>query len=72
MYEIYDRWPDISRQSYELEHQAPSFSEIDHIVFAGMGGSGALGDIFSSILSKINIHTSVVKGYLQTQYDPFH
>jgi glucose/mannose-6-phosphate isomerase len=29
-----------------------------------MGGSGAIGDMFSSILSKTNIHVSVVKGYL--------
>jgi len=29
-----------------------------------MGGSGTLGDVFSSILSKNDIHTSVVKGYL--------
>ena len=29
-----------------------------------MGGSGAIGDIISSILSKTNIHVNVVKGYL--------
>ena len=29
-----------------------------------MGGSGAIGDLFSSILSKTNIHISLVKGYL--------
>ena len=29
-----------------------------------MGGSGAIGDLFASILSKTNIHVSVVKGYL--------
>lgn len=28
-----------------------------------MGGSGALGDIFSSVLSKTNIHVNVIKGY---------
>ena len=28
-----------------------------------MGGSGALGDIFASILSKTDIHVTVVKGY---------
>ena len=35
----------------------------DHIVFAGMGGSGSIGDVMSSILSKEDIHVSVVKGY---------
>ena len=27
-------------------------------------GSGAIGDLFASILSKTNIHVSIVKGYL--------
>ena len=29
-----------------------------------MGGSGTVGDIFASILSKMDIHVTVVKGYL--------
>ena len=28
-----------------------------------MGGSGTIGDIFSSILSKTDVHVSIVKGY---------
>ncbi len=64
MYEIYDQWPTISLESYEFDYQPCEYVNTDHIVFAGMGGSGALGDIFSSILSKSNIHVSVVKGYL--------
>lgn len=63
MYKIYDKWPEIARRSYESEQDLIDFKNIDHIVFAGMGGSGALGDIFSSILSKSNIHVAVVKGY---------
>jgi glucose/mannose-6-phosphate isomerase len=57
-------WPDIAKESYEQEFSKPEFKDIDHIVFAGMGGSGTIGDTFSSILSKKDIHTSVVKGYL--------
>lgn len=64
MYEIYDRWPDIARNSYESNPDGVDFKDIDHIVFAGMGGSGAISDIFYSILSKMDVHTSVVKGYL--------
>ena len=64
MFEVYDKWPDISRESYEQEFSKPEFNDIDHVIFSGMGGSGTIGDIFSSILSKNNIHTSVVKGYL--------
>ena len=64
MFKVYDIWPDIAKESYEQEFSKPEFSDIDHIVFAGMGGSGTIGDTFSSILSKNDIHTSVVKGYL--------
>ena len=51
------------KQSYEKEFVIPEFSDVDHIVFAGMGGSGSIGDVISSILSKKNIHVSVIKGY---------
>jgi len=64
MYKIYDDWPDIAEKYFEKDFQKIDISEIDHIVFAGMGGSGALGDVFSSILSKTEIHVNVVKGYL--------
>src|SRR5229473_1293935 len=48
MHKIYDRWPELARESYELKTDAVDFQGIDHIVFAGMGGSGTVGDIFSS------------------------
>jgi glucose/mannose-6-phosphate isomerase len=64
MFKTYDMWPDIAKESYEQEFSKPEFKDIDHIVFAGMGGSGTIGDVFSSILSQNDIHTSVVKGYL--------
>ncbi len=64
MYKIYDKWPDIARESFESNQKSINFDNIDHIVFAGMGGSGAIGDIFASILSKTNIHVNIVKGYL--------
>ena len=64
MFKVYDRWPSIARDSYEEKFSKPEFNNIDHVVFAGMGGSGTIGDVFSSILSKNDIHTSVVKGYL--------
>ena len=64
MYQIYDRWPEIAQQSWDSNQDEAGFIGMKHIVFAGMGGSGTLGDIFSSILSKKNIHVSIVKGYL--------
>ena len=64
MYKVYDNWPEIARESFESNQESIDFKDIDHIVFAGMGGSGSIGDLFSSILSKTDIHVSLVKGYL--------
>ncbi len=63
MYKVYDQWPSIARESYSSSQDVAYFDKIDHIVFAGMGGSGTIGDIISSILSKTDIHVVVVKGY---------
>ena len=64
MHKLYDKWPQIAREAYESDLEPVNFKNIDHIVFAGMGGSGAIGDLFASILSKEDIHVSLVKGYL--------
>ena len=64
MYKVYDSWPEIANEYYNTNDKPIKFKDINHIVFCGMGGSGAIGDMFSSILSKTNIHVSVVKGYL--------
>jgi len=63
MYKIYDIWPQIAREQYEREVNVMDCGKISHVVFAGMGGSGAIGDIFSSILSKTSIHVDIIKGY---------
>jgi len=63
MYKVYDKWNIISRESYFSETESMDFSDIDNIVFAGMGGSGAIGDLLSSILSNTDIHLSITKGY---------
>ena len=64
MYAVYDRWPEIARESFESEQSTVNFDGINHIVFAGMGGSGTIADVFTSILSKSKIHVNVVKGYV--------
>jgi len=64
MYKIYDDWPNLAKKVYDSDLEPANFKNIKHIIFAGMGGSGAIGDLFASILSKTNIHVSVVKGYL--------
>ena len=64
MYREYDRWPEIARESFEKSFKKFDAKDVDHIVFAGMGGSGSIGDTISAILSKKDIHVSNVKGYL--------
>ena len=64
MYKVYDKWPEIAKKSFELQKDTENFENIEHIVFGGMGGSGAIGDMFESILSKTKIHVNVVKGYV--------
>ena len=64
MLEEYDKWPEMAEEAYNSFSKNVEFKKINHIVFAGMGGSGAIGDVFSAILSKTNIHISVVKGYV--------
>ena len=64
MHKIYNQWPEIAKKAYESNYEEISCENINHIVFAGVGGSGAIGDLFSSILSKKKIHVTLVKGYL--------
>ncbi|NDB91044.1 MAG: SIS domain-containing protein [Thaumarchaeota archaeon] len=64
MHKIYDDWPQMATNAYKIKPKPRNYKNIDHIVFAGMGGSGAIGDLFSAILSKTNIHVSLVKGYV--------
>ena len=64
MFRTYDDWPTIARESFEEKFTKLDVKDIDHIVFAGMGGSGSIGDTIGAILSKKDIHVSIVKGYL--------
>ena len=64
MYEVYDKWAILARDAYKKEFPKIQFGDIDHVVLAGMGGSGAIGDIIEAILSRENFHVSTVKGYL--------
>jgi len=63
MHKVYDIWPKIAKESYFSNLSLVEYEKCSHIVFAGMGGSGAIGDIFSAILSKTSTHVTVVKGY---------
>jgi glucose/mannose-6-phosphate isomerase len=63
MHKVYDIWPKIAKESYFSKLSQIEYKRSDHVVFAGMGGSGAIGDIFAAILSKTSTHVTVVKGY---------
>lgn len=63
MYEVYDKWPQLAKHYYHFDYASIEFDDIDHIVFTGMGGSGTIGNVLAAILSKKNIHVSVVKGF---------
>ena len=63
MHEIYDKWPEIAFESYKNNTELVKYPKTSHFVFAGMGGSGAISDIFSAILSKTETHVTIVKGH---------
>lgn len=61
----YNNWPEIANEVYENnDYDIVDFKNINHVAFAGMGGSGTVGEIFSSILSESGIQTSVIKSHL--------
>tara|TARA_Y100001936_G_scaffold209180_1_gene215121 strand:- start:24271 stop:25278 length:1008 start_codon:yes stop_codon:yes gene_type:complete len=64
MFKTYDKWPEIAIEACEKDYDKMDIRDIDHVVFAGMGGSGSIGDTISAILSKKDIHVSNVKGYV--------
>ena len=64
MFKAYDDWPTLARNAFKKDFSKIDLKDIDHVVLSGMGGSGAIGDIVAAILSRKDIHVSVVKGYL--------
>ena len=63
MHKTYDIWPQIAYESYKNPNTKIKLKKSSHLVFAGMGGSGAIGEVFSAILSKTNTHVTIVKGF---------
>ena len=67
MFKAYDKWPEIAIESFERKYKKFESKEIDHVVFAGMGGSGSLGDTISAILSKMLFVSIILEDYKQPQ-----
>lgn len=63
IHKIYDMWPDVAKEFHLKNYDKSEFGEIDQIIFTGMGGSGAIGDTLSAIVSTTDLHFSIVKGY---------
>ena len=63
MYEVYDNWSKLAKEVFSSNLDYLTFENINHIVFTGMGGSGALGDVLKAILSNSSIYVNIVKGF---------
>ena len=63
LHHIYDVWPEMAAASYQDGPAPIPTGDINHIIFAGMGGSGALGDFVGALMSGLDMHVTVVKGY---------
>ncbi|WOV93440.1 MAG: SIS domain-containing protein [Candidatus Nitrosoabyssus spongiisocia] len=63
MHKVYDNWTQIAKDAYRNNSDHVDFSDINNVIFVGMGGSGTAADIFQSILSQTSMHITVVKGY---------
>ena len=64
----YDQWPETAAREYGGEGPDPvdlgTGGQTRHFVFAGMGGSGTVGDAMAAVLSKAGVHVDVAKGYV--------
>jgi len=64
LYKVYEDWPKYCREAYEIKINAPDASNVEKIIYAGMGGSATPGDILQDWLKdSIEIPFYVVKDY---------
>jgi len=63
MQKLYDMWPEIARESFEMTQDYIDFKNPNHVVFAGMGGSGLVNEILISLYSKNQDQISKVNGF---------
>ncbi|MFQ5711266.1 MAG: bifunctional phosphoglucose/phosphomannose isomerase [Candidatus Geothermarchaeales archaeon] len=64
LYLKYEKWPSYFLETLSADVQAPEASDVDRIIFAGMGGSGVVGDVMRDWLSHVQEKPlDVVKDY---------
>jgi glucose/mannose-6-phosphate isomerase len=63
MQKLYDMWPEIAMEYFEMTKDYIDFKNPNHVVFAGMGGSGLVNEVLISLYSKNQDQISKVNGF---------
>ncbi|MGQ9468286.1 MAG: bifunctional phosphoglucose/phosphomannose isomerase [Nitrososphaerales archaeon] len=64
LYKVYEDWPIHCKKAYKIKVDAPDTSNVEKIVYAGMGGSATPGDILQDWLKdSTDIPFYVIKDY---------
>lgn len=64
LHEYYENWPTYFQEAIKIKVSLPNEFKPDHIIYAGLGGSAAPGDILKNWLShSLNIPFIVLKDY---------
>jgi len=63
MHKLYDMWPEIAMESFEMDQDCIDFKNPNHVVFAGVGGSGLVNDVLISLYSKNLDRISKINGF---------
>ena len=64
LYKDYEEWPRHCEEAAKLPVETPDIAQINHIIYVGMGGSAASGDLLRDWLTPvINLPFTIVKDY---------
>jgi len=64
LHSIYENWPTYCKNAYQIDVNVPDISNIEEIIYAGMGGSATAGDILQDWLrSSVEIPFHVIKDH---------
>ncbi|MCL5318832.1 MAG: SIS domain-containing protein, partial [Thaumarchaeota archaeon] len=64
LYKDYEKWPEHCEDALKLPVETPDIAQISQVIYVGMGGSAASGDLLRDWLTPvINIPFTVVKDY---------
>ena len=69
---LYDIWPEIATDSFERSQDGIEFKIPNHVVFAGMGGSGLVNEVLISLYSKNQVQISKINGFDIPEHLPYN